>query len=354
MTNIVIVLLFFVSMICFVADHLSARRSNFLYILVVIGLILVSGLRNGDAMPDFATYSGFYSQIVNGQFLYFIEISFVVIAKLANLIVANNVTVLFFIYAFIGVVLKANFIHKVSSFGFYSLAIYVSNYFILHEMIQIRAGVATGFILLSLACLRDRFHWKFIGLILCASLFHYSSLVFLFLWFLRKDDFSKRLSFYVIPLAYLLHFLISQLNVFDLIIPYIPFSGLAAKLSTYSQSAQDDVLINVFGLFVLTRVIILLYFTYFSSLVQRRSDYFHILLKAYVLGIFIYIAFASYPYIAVRIATTLLAVEVIIIPTLIYTIKGYFLPRLLVISYAALALFLNINFTSYFYGGVQI
>ena len=36
-------------------------------------------------------------------------------------------------------------INKLSSFWIYSVIIYISNYFIVHEMIQIRAGVASGF-----------------------------------------------------------------------------------------------------------------------------------------------------------------------------------------------------------------
>ena len=68
----------------------------------------------------------------------------------------------------------------------------------------------------------------------------------------------------------------------------------------------------------------------------------------YALGTFTYIALAVYPHIAVRIGYTLLASELIIIPALIYTIRGYFLPRLLVILYALLAFSLNVFYTSFF------
>ena len=69
-------------------------------------LIFVAGFRNGESMPDYASYAGYYSYVIEGQFSYFIEISFTLIVKLANSIIANNSTLMFLVYAFFGVSLK--------------------------------------------------------------------------------------------------------------------------------------------------------------------------------------------------------------------------------------------------------
>lgn len=330
-----------------ISNGLSSKSSNSLYIILVICLVCVAGFRSGSSLPDYATYAGYYSNVVAGQLSYFIEISFVLLAKLSNIILADNSIVLFVIYAIIGVSLKTYAIKKLTPLFFLSLLIYISNYFILHEMIQIRAGVATAFILLSIVPLYDRSLKNFVLLIGLAALFHYSSIIFLLLWFLKTKRFNRMLFVSLLPLSYLLHFIINIGDFIGLISSYIPFVDIVEKLTTYSQG-PDAFKINLFGLFPLTRIIILLFFMVFVHNIQRQNKYFYLLLKMYAIGIFSYIALSSYPVIAVRIGYTLLATEIVIIPTLVYIIKGYYYPRLLVIFYAFLAFSLNVFFTSYF------
>lgn len=349
MINITLGALLLTSVAAFISDRLPAQKSQILFSIFLIFLIFVAGFRNGGAMPDYATYAGYYGRVVEGQFTYFIEVSFVYIVRLSNIILNGNSIVLFVIYAIIGVSLKGYAIKKLSHLFFYSLVIYISNYFILHEMIQIRAGVATAFILLSIVQLYDRSIRNFVVLICCATLFHYSSIIFLSLWFLNTNRYNKILYIGLVPIAYLVHFLFSGVNAISFISNYIPFVGIVDKLATYSNDGGGDLnKINVFGLFSLTRIFILIFFTFFASLIQRHNKYFYILLKMYALGIFTYIALSMYPHIAVRISYTLLVSEIIIIPTLIYTIRGYYFPRFIVVLYGLLAFYLNVYFTSYF------
>lgn len=156
MIYIVLCSLLVSSLPALLSNGLSSKSSNSLYIILVICLVCVAGFRSGSTLPDYATYAGYYSNVVAGQLSYFIEISFVLLAKLSNIILADNSIVLFVIYAIIGVSLKTYAIKKLTPLFFLSLLIYISNYFILHEMIQIRAGVATAFILLSIVPLYDR------------------------------------------------------------------------------------------------------------------------------------------------------------------------------------------------------
>lgn len=347
MINITLITLSAVSFFALISDNLSKKHSTALFVFLTVCLILVAGFRNGESMPDYASYMGYYSYILDGQFSYFIEISFVSIVKLSNFLLADNPIILFIIYAVLGVSLKSIAIKKLSPLFFYSLVIYVSNYFIVHEMIQIRAGVASGFILLSIVPLENRSFKNFLFLIGLATLFHYSSIIFIALWFLRARRFNVLLYFSLIPLAYFLNLFVDFISILNLIVSYIPFGGIVQKLLAYSQ-AREDLIVNPFGIYPITRVIILLFFLTFIHKIQRNNKYSYILLKMYALGIFAYIAFAMFPTIAVRISYTLLLSEIIIIPSLIYTIKGYYSPRLIVISYAFLAFFMNVFFTTYF------
>lgn len=336
-----------VSLVALFSESISQKKYKFLYYFLALCLIFVAGFRNGESMPDYASYAGYYSYVIGGQFSYFIEISFTLIVKLANSIIANNSTLMFLIYAIFGVSLKFYAIKKLTPLIFYSIVVYVSNYFIIHEMIQIRAGVASGFILLSIVSIYKRSSKEFLFLIGLATFFHYSSFIFLILWFLRTKKFNTVFYFSLIPTAYFIYFFIDLANLLNLVASILPFSGMAEKLIAYSI-AREDLVLNVLGIYPLTRIMIFTFFLYFVYKLREHNKYFFILLKMYAFGIFSYIALAMFPVIAVRVAYTLMLTEIIMIPYLIYAIRGYYLPRLIIIFYAFMAFIFNVFFTTYF------
>ena len=347
MINITLIALIFTSFAALLSDFLSNKKSKIIYCICVIILILIAGFRDSEGIHhDYLVYAGYYHQVVAGSLSYFIEISFVYIAKFSHFIINNNSIVLFIIYAIIGVSLKAYAINRLSKFFLYSLVIYVSNYFIIHEMIQIRTGIASALILLSIIPLYEKSLPKFITLITLATFFHYSSFIFLALVFLRKNSFNRVFYLFLIPFSYLLYFFLKSIDLIALLSNLIPFVGILDKLDTYGTG--DEFGVNVFGLYPLIRLVILIFFVIFSHKIHQYNSYFYLHLKLYAIGVFSYVALSMYPLISVRIAYTLMLSEIIIIPTLIYVIKGFYLPRLIIFLYAFLAFFLNVLFTPYF------
>ena len=342
----VLVVLLSSSIVALLSENISPKNTKKIYLIFFLILTVVAGFRDGETMPDYEVYQGLYSRVNSFVFLYFIEISFIFIAKLSFLIISGNPIVLFVIYAILGVSLKMYFIKKISNLCFYSLVIYISNYYIIHEMIQIRAGVATAFIFLSIISLYNNERKSFLILMGCAFLFHYSSIIFLLLWFLKSNKYNKILYVSLIPIAYLMHY--SGTDPISLIVKALPSDLVSLKGAYLDKERSGRLAINVLGIFILTRVFILFYFTFFVNQIKKYNKYIFILLKFYTLGVFAYIAFAKYPEFAVRISYTLMIGEIIIVPTLIYTIKGYYLPRLIVILYGVLAFLLNVYFTTYF------
>lgn len=346
MVIIVLITILFISIITILCDGLSDSKSKIVFYFVGLLLICVAGFRIGEKMPDYETYIGLYDQAISDNLTYFIEISFLYIAKISNNIKSESVIVLFFLYAVLGVSLKMISIKRLSGLWFYSLIIYVSNYFILHEMIQIRAGVAAGFILLAIVPMYNRQFIKFFLLIGLATLFHYTSIIFLTLWLLKPNEYNKFLYIILILLAFVIHFI--GLDIISFVLSPTPFYSIDPTSISYLDINDQSSKINVFSIFVTTKVVFLIYFTYFINRIEKFNKYIFIILKLYALGLFVYIAFSAYPVIAVRISYTLMTCEIFIIPTLIFTIKGHYLPRLIVISYALLAFTLNVYFTSYF------
>ena len=347
MVTITFIALLLSAVLLLISDNIAESTSRKLYFAAGVAVIILAGFRNGASMPDYSVYQDYYYQIVDGRLSYFIEISFIIIAKISNFISNNNPTILFLIYACLGVGIKMVSIKMLTNLHYYSLFIYLSNYFILQEMIQIRAGVATAFILLSIIPLYHRNRTQFIGLIILAGVFHYSTLIYIVLWFINPKKYNKVLIMTLVIAAYMIY--LGGIDPIATIIGLMPFNDIYLKLLTYTNSSRSASLqVNVFGAVVLSRIMILIYFSYFSKVIVEYNKYFYLLIQIYALGIIFYIAFAKYPDIAVRSSYTLLATEIIIIPTIVYTTKGKYFPIIVLLAYGVLGFVANIYFTSYF------
>lgn len=95
-----------------------------------------------------------------------IEPTFEIISYLTNF----NERIVFFIYA-LAVSIKFLAIRQISKFPFLSIFTYISLYFVLLEMTQIRAGVAIGIFLLSIKDIYNRNLINFSLKIIAATLF---------------------------------------------------------------------------------------------------------------------------------------------------------------------------------------
>lgn len=88
------------------------------------------------------------------------------------------------IYGFIYLYTNYKAIWACSSNVYLSLVFFYSYFFLLHGVIQMRAGVASGFFFLSIIPLYNKKLISFILLSACACFFHVSSLLVLPLYFL--------------------------------------------------------------------------------------------------------------------------------------------------------------------------
>ena len=346
MVIITLIVLIIASFFSFISGIRPTIKTNVFFLFFGITLVLIAGFRNGDKMPDYLTYVGLYHQIISGNFTYFIEFTYIYLSIFSNFVVKEEPIFLFLIYAIIGVTLKLYSIRKLTELWFFSLVIYICNYFILHEMIQIRAGVASGFILLSILPLKERKFKFFLLLITLATLFHYSSIFFLLLWFLTSKPYKLSYYFLFIVVAFIIHF--ARIDPISLMMNFIPEEYFSVKIGYIDKDRANDLAINVFGIFAITRILIFFYFLFYEKTIKKHNHYFTIILKYYFLGVFSYISLAYYPEIAVRIAYTLMSSEIIIIPALVYTIKSKFTSSFLIVIYAFLAFFFNVFLTTYF------
>ena len=137
-------------------SRILIKKDLFYLILIGVVLILIAGLRPIGIDRDSLAYVGIVGSDEVNINLLDKEPGFWLIYKINKIIFNGNTQCFFLIYALLGVSLKIFAIKKYSLLPFFSTFTYVCLYFILHEMTQIRAGVAAAIFLLALQDIKDK------------------------------------------------------------------------------------------------------------------------------------------------------------------------------------------------------
>lgn len=317
------ILFVFISFIAIIEDHYLGSYKTVIFIAVGIILMIYAGFRDGDAVNDYKNYIDFFNdpnQIVEPSFTF---ISFIVKEYLNS-----GFILVFIIYACLGVGTKLIAIKKLTPLLFLSLLVYFVNIFLLHELTQIRVGVASGLLLLTIKPLYERSKLKFLLYSSLAILFHYSALLILLLWFLPTKKVSKLVLYALIPLGFLIYSLKIDL-ILTIPIDYVKEKVTAYKeIQEYGMGGFDE--INVFNLLFLLRCILYYCILFKYNRLEAQNKYFPLLLTIYAISLFSFPAFAIMPVMAFRIHELFCVVEVILLPLMCYLVSPRFFSKLII------------------------
>jgi len=216
--------------------------------------------------------------------------------------------------------------------------VYFGTYFFLYETTQIRVGVASAFLLLSVQNIAQKNLKSFLLKACAAFLFHYQSLVMLPLYFLKANRVNK-VFYSVLPIVGIL---LGKTRLFDGILKnsliFFP-EILSFKLNSYLILQEHGVFaeLNVlrstymYGLLIFYYSILLL-----SDRISKKEDV--ISLKIFGWGIFSYYSLPFLPVLSVRISEFLLVTIIFVLPSMIGLLKERFLPFLAVVIFTTLRL----------------
>jgi hypothetical protein len=295
---------------------LETEKELYLYFILGIFLALMAGLRFESVSMDYENYLyAYYNSDGDSRF----EPTFTIIVRVVKH-TFNNPIFLFIIYATIGVSLKFIAIKQLSKLYILSALLYLSNFFLLHEMTQIRVGIASGILLLCIKPLYERNFKSFFFLVLVAISFHYSSVIILPLWFLTPYSLNRNFYLSIVPLSYImvvcgltLGFLIKQL-------PIEQVQKLYSMYTLQIENGEGDV-INLFNSLQILRCCILMFLIYSINIIESKNKYAVILIKIYTVALTCFILFSDIPVVSFRISELLSIVEIILIPLLLYVFK---------------------------------
>lgn len=258
----------------------------FVVILTVCVFICVT---RPESLPDYKNYREvFYS--VHDSF----EISFTVIKRLAP-----DFGWLLAAYSLISVSVKLYVIRSMSANIWISLLVFFSVSFVLHDLIQIRAGVAGALCLLSVKYIVYR-EWKYYYvIILLAILFHNSAIIFVPLYFLNPTKINKALFVSLIPISI---FLFITHNTVGHLFSSIPVSSIKvyAAMYLFSNEAQSTI-----GPIWLMKSLIAVVCVMRINKLNGLYPYSVILLKIWILGLISFPLFMDLPIMSLRISELL-------------------------------------------------
>jgi hypothetical protein len=339
---ILFILLFFYTVI----DRVSPRIPSLL-IFISIGFILfvIAGFRSSNVDRDYLPYVDYFQSIKDfgfyfhnsyltyaEPFYYFIPLFF---KTLSN---GYFIELTFLLFALVGVCFKLRGIYLLTSYWALSLLIYYSNFFLLHEMTQIRIGVATGLFLIAIKHYVKKNNIKSFIAILIAIMFHYSSILMLVLFLLKRDTIKLTNYFIVIGISiicYLLH-----VNLIVLISKIASIPKILVYIDLMSKGYHSE--INVFNVMLLFNLMITLLLSYKINMILEINKNAIILLKLNLISIILFIALYSFPVAAFRLSEIFGVVQIVLFTYLFYIFKEKWFSYFIIVIYSLLFFYMNI------------
>ena len=268
---------------------------------------------------------------------YFSEVGYYLLCATLNNVLHTSILWFFLIVALIAIPLKIAAIWRLTEFQLLSILIYFSHFFILHDMTQVRQGIASGILLFSLPEIEKKNFLKFALLLCFGVLFHYSALLFFPFYFLNTRKLNKPLFFAILIVPQILYLL--RLNIIS-ILAMLNLGIISEKLNNYNELLQYGLFteINVYNAVVIIQLIFCSFLIWKSDFLQTKNKYAILLIKIYTIGIGCWMLFYTVPVIAFRTSGFFEVVEIILVPFVLYYIeeKGIAIALIVLFGFALL------------------
>ena len=325
----------------FVEDYIEDDKWYVYWGLCAV-LILMSGLRPVGMDPDSLSYEQTFSNIDDPMVALLFEYSFIVICQVGKSIM-DDVHIVFFTYALIAISIRFVAIKRLTPLVFLSLAVYLGNFYILHDFTQLRVSIASSIFLLAIPDLCEGRKRRVFVMMLIALFFHYSSLALFVMLFLSNQELTKR---WRIGLACIVPVGIVMLLLHIDLITILPIPFIQEKLERYqllqeyTDLFEEASLVNAF---LWIKIIIFLYALYFYDTIKENCPYLPLLLKIMGLSLLAYFGLSQLPVVGGRISELFGVTEIILFPYAIYyTIKPTILAKSLICLLAIIEFTFNI------------
>lgn len=294
-------------MILAVEYELKPFDNRALLIITILLLGLLAGLRGPEVSKDYQSYQKNFFYIYemvgsnDGIFLPLIEPGFAGIIIIVRSIFQINYDVaIMLFFGLASVFLKTITIRKFAINPYLVILFYYSQYFLLHEMTQIRIGFASAIFFIALIYYLKGNRKAYILIVLIATIFHYSAIMYLILLFFNSKNFNK----YVYAGILIISLVLGYLK-----IPFLNFLGdlnpanFSGRLSNYADLVESGFAdeINVFNTINLITILCAFFYIIFITKEKLIEDKALLLfLKCTIFSIFLLSLLSGIPSLAFR------------------------------------------------------
>ncbi len=294
-------------MVLAVEYELKPFRTEPWLLITVLLLGLLAGLRGPEVSKDYETYQAAFDYMYemigrdDGVFLPLFEPGFAIIVVIfRSLFEYNYGLAIMLFFGLTSVLLKTISIKHLTINPFLVILFYFSHYFLLHEMTQIRIGFASAIFFIALIYYLKNNRKVYVFIILIATFFHYSAIMYLLLLVFNSKYFNKYIYGSLLAFSLVLGYLK---------IPFLNFLGnfdpanVSGRLSNYANIVESGnaEIINVFNTLNLINIACCLYFIAFIPRMKLIADKSLLLfLKCNILSIFLLSLLSGVPSMAFR------------------------------------------------------
>ncbi len=348
LTHLIIAFLFIITVyFAFVEDYMEKSHKTFILVGYAIFMIILATTKSVEHTADAKSYE----QIFYGNDDIITEIatepSYIYLSRIV-LSMGGTIGVMFFIYATITIPAKLKALNALTPYIFTALMVYIPVYFELHDMVQIRAAAAATFLLTALIPLSRNQYWYTAALMIVATLFHYSSLIFLPFLFLRNIKLNPawRTVLACLVLACFVMYL-SGRDLFQL----IPSSFVSGKIDVYQKTSEQglwEMAILYKNAYYMVKFAFLFVCLYFYDYITERNHIAPLIINIFAASILTPMLLSSVPIIASRASDLYGIVDGVAFTFVLYLVSPKYIARICVASVGLYMLIYNMIVTEYF------
>ncbi|AXI04267.1 EpsG family protein [Aquirhabdus parva] len=288
-------------------------------LLLALPLAIFAGLRASDVDRDYKNYIEYFNSVNEIKDIFNskinVEIWFKILTYITKFLDFQFSMQMLFI-ALISISIKLFYYKKLSPLFPIAIVAYISHFYLLQDMTQVRAGLASSIFLIALWNF-NRSKPKYFIFTLIASLIHSSFIITFFLGFMVNNS-KKKLTILSILPAFCIIFSLFNFQLAETLLHNISF--IDPRLSNYLNILQDKKLneINIFNTQTLSRIIIA-YALFYFTLKNKIKTIFIPFIQFYMIAIGLYYLLCQSSALATRLSEILFTVEPILISLLVYT-----------------------------------
>lgn len=327
------------------------KYSDIIFYLTMTFMLLFIGLRY-QVGHDWDMYFQIHKidtwHLTNGDF---IEPTFTLISKFTKLLSNNDIVsfqILIFIYALISIIAYGYIIKKYSSNRMLSIFILFPMYMLNTNFGQIRYGIALALFIISIEFIINRDLKKYLMVVLIATLFHFTAIVAIPLYFLINLNISYKYKISILAGAIILGTLINPLDLIKIINDNtLNLVYINDKIAIYKQNEGD-----LFSMYFIMMLALYLFSSYIYNKINIKNDLIKVSIEMLFWGIIFYCITNRLDILAFRGSSYYFIFEILLIPALMSILnkqKYLFKYRNVLVVYTVIVAFYRLIITVFYW-----